>query len=56
MLRFIRPDYMDRLISETMLGRTADPREIANVAAFLASDRSSFVTGQIIKVNGGLKL
>lgn len=56
MLGFINPDFMDRLIGETMLGRTAAPREIANVAAFLASDLSSFVTGQIIKVNGGLRV
>lgn len=56
MLDFINPNYMDRLIGETMLGRIADPREIANTVAFLASDLSSFVTGQIIKVNGGLKL
>ena len=56
MLDFINPNYMDRLVGETMLGRIADPAEIANVAAFLASDLSSFVTGQVIQVNGGLKL
>ena len=47
---------MGRLIGETMLGRTADPREIANVVAFLSSDLSSYVTGQIIQVNGGLRV
>lgn len=56
MLGFINSNFMDRLIGEIMLGRIAEPREIANVAAFLASDLSSFVTGQVIQVNGGLKL
>lgn len=36
------------------LGRVADPKEIAEVVAFLASDRASFVTGAAIPVDGGL--
>ncbi len=36
------------------LGRVADPREVAEVIAFLASDRSSFVTGVSLPVDGGL--
>lgn len=37
------------------LGRYADPSEIADVIAFLASDNSSFVNGAVIPVDGGLK-
>ena len=35
-------------------GRIAEPQDVANVVAFLASDEASFVTGQAYNVNGGL--
>ena len=41
-------------ISRTPLGRYAEPREVAQTALFLASDDSSFFTGQWLSPNGGL--
>jgi 3-oxoacyl-[acyl-carrier protein] reductase len=38
------------------LGRTGAPEEVAHVAAFLASDRAAYVTGEVIKVDGGLAM
>lgn len=44
----------DNLINSSALKRVAEPQDIADVALFLASDLSSFVTGQIIRVDGGI--
>ena len=42
------------LLSRTPMGRVGEPREIAATALFLASDESSFTTGQWLSPNGGL--
>jgi 3-oxoacyl-[acyl-carrier protein] reductase len=41
-------------LNEVPMGRVGDPSEIADVALFLASDLSRYVTGQCINVNGGM--
>jgi len=52
----LQQDSRDDFISDTLLKRVASADEIANVALFLASDMSSFITGEIIRVDGGLCL
>jgi 3-oxoacyl-[acyl-carrier protein] reductase len=42
-----------QMLNQIPLGRFAEPREIADVILFLASDLASYVTGQTIHVNGG---
>jgi glucose 1-dehydrogenase len=43
----------DRIMSRTPMGRIGDPAEIASVAAFLASDEASYITGQTVYADGG---
>jgi 3-oxoacyl-[acyl-carrier protein] reductase len=48
--------YRDMIIQETPLGRMAEPEEIANVVAFLASEEASFMTGACVEVTGGWRM
>lgn len=38
------------------IGRAADPAEIAEIVAFLASDRASFIVGSILMADGGMSV
>ena len=50
---FSSPEARRTVMSRTPIGRPAEPDEIASVALFLASDESSYVTGQVIFAEGG---
>ena len=56
MTRSMPPEVKDMLVKSTPLQRAAQPREIADLIAFLCSDRSSFITGQVIVIEGGRSL
>ena len=45
---------LDAMVGRTLLGRMGEPEDVANAALWLASDASSFVTAQVISVDGGL--
>jgi NAD(P)-dependent dehydrogenase (short-subunit alcohol dehydrogenase family) len=47
------PEYTPGILEKAALGRGGQPSEVAQVAAFLASDRASYVSGAIIPVDGG---
>ena len=49
-----RPDdWQERAAREAPLGRWGTPDDVARVARFLVGPESAFVTGQIVRVNGG---
>jgi len=49
------PGLVERLKARTPLRRAAEPDEIAEAAAWLLSDRSSYVTGTVLRVDGGAR-
>ena len=47
-------DDLAALEDETPLGRIGSPAEAAEAICFLASDRASFITGQVLRADGGM--
>lgn len=55
MISNMTDEVIAKTIEQSHMKRAGQPLEIANVAVFLASDLSSHVTGQVIRVDGGLR-
>lgn len=53
---FIRPDMLERMKKASALRRLGRPEEIADTIAFLCSTKASYITGQVIGVDGGMGL
>lgn len=54
MARSIGPEKYKERVDSVKMGHAGQPADVANVALFLASDLSSYVTGQVIGVDGGM--
>ena len=50
----LKEEIKEDFISKIPLGRFGDPREVAEAIAFLLSDHASYITGETLKVNGGM--
>ena len=56
MIATVPEKVLEPIIAKTPLGRLAEVRDIANAVLFLASDEAAFITGQVLRVDGGLVL
>ena len=51
----VLPDKVkEKILAQIPLGRMGQPQEVADLVAFLASDKAAYITGQVIHVNGGI--
>lgn len=53
MVRGLGEETLADLVQQTPLGRLGTPEDIAHAAVFLASEKASFITGQVLSVDGG---
>ena len=54
MTEVLSDEVKDAIKKEIVLGRLGKPEDFADLALFLASDMSSYITGEVIKVDGGM--
>ncbi len=56
MIETVPAKVLEPIVARTPLGRLAEIQDIANAVVFLSSDEASFITGQVLRVDGGLVL
>lgn len=52
----VAPEFQDRIVKSMAMRRAGTPQELSNVVVFLASEESSYITGEAIEVSGGAGL
>jgi 3-oxoacyl-[acyl-carrier protein] reductase len=50
----VQGEAREALLKQIPLGRIGSPKDVADAVRFLASSDASYITGQVIRVNGGL--
>ena len=56
MLGVLPPEALPMLVQETPMGRIGTPEDVAHAVAFLADERSGFITGQVLTTDGGFTI
>ena len=56
MLKTVPQELLEKFEKQTLLGRLAEPKDIANAVLFLSSDNASYITDEVLGVKGGMKL
>jgi acetoacetyl-CoA reductase len=56
MVRAIKPEVLESIVTAIPMGRLARPEEIAGLVAYLSSDDAGYITGANISINGGLHM
>jgi 3-oxoacyl-[acyl-carrier protein] reductase len=56
MSKDVRDAAGDQILQSVLLKRFGKPEDIANMAVFLASDLTSYMTGEVVHIDGGIKL
>jgi len=54
MVKSIPKEILDKILAQVPLGRLGKPSEVAGAVAYLVSEDGSYITGQVIDINGGL--
>ena len=54
MTRVLEENVRDKLIEQIPLARLGQPRDVSNCVSFLVSEKASYITGQVININGGM--
>ena len=55
MTQALTEEQRDKIMLTADIKRLGTPEEVGKLLAFLASDYSSYITGQVIRINGGIK-